>query len=193
MMLSMLESVPTVVINSAVDWPAVVAGISAGVAALAGIGATLWQASRTWGREDKRAHDAEKRRIYARLIAASTDLWITRITWQSRVAIDPALIPEYTIRVGALVTAAAEVRLIAPQEVWQIADQVTNLLPGYPTETTPNSFNDLHKRLIEAMRADLGERSPMPKAADRAPDTPRPPESGPVDPEGAAASGTIEG
>ncbi len=61
----MLESAPTVVINSAVDWPAVVAGISAGVAALAGIGATLWQASRTWGHEDKRAKIAEKRRIYA--------------------------------------------------------------------------------------------------------------------------------
>jgi hypothetical protein len=60
------------VVNSGVDWPAVVASISTGVAALAGIGGAVWQSQRGWNREEAWDKVAEKRRIYASCITALT-------------------------------------------------------------------------------------------------------------------------
>ena len=62
-----LEVAPVVVqvAASGLDWPAIIASISTGVAAVAGIGGTLWQANHGSKHYDKRAQLNEKRRIYA--------------------------------------------------------------------------------------------------------------------------------
>lgn len=61
----MLSAMPAVIIESGTDWPAIIASISTGVAAVAGIAGTIWQASRNWNHDDKRTRLAEKRRTYA--------------------------------------------------------------------------------------------------------------------------------
>lgn len=61
----MVSATPTSIIESNVDWPAIIASISTGIAAVAGIAGTIWQASRNWNHDDRLAKLNEKRRIYA--------------------------------------------------------------------------------------------------------------------------------
>lgn len=61
---------PTVIIESGTNWAAIIASISTGVAAVAGISGTIWQASRNWNHDDERAKVSEKRRVYASCLTA---------------------------------------------------------------------------------------------------------------------------
>jgi hypothetical protein len=54
------------VVTTGTGWPAMAAVTSSGIVGLAGIGAAIWQARRTWSHEDERGNHAEKQRIYAR-------------------------------------------------------------------------------------------------------------------------------
>jgi hypothetical protein len=112
--------------------------------------------------EDDRANKAEKRRIYARHLAACADVWMTRAKWDTAIAIDSAaLISEYVSGVATMVAAASEVRLIAPDEVGRLAYKITAAMPSYVRATSaPDSFDELREQLIAAMRADLGEPVP---------------------------------
>lgn len=154
----MLEVVPTVVINSAVDWPAVVAGISAGVAALAGIGGTIWVATRGWSREEKRARIAEKRKIYANCLTALSTGFSASIHREAFRDLPEGVqaAHEFDLTVLTAVNAVSELTLIAPDNVARIAGVALVTLynaTGYNRNLYTETLDDLTK----AMRVDLGE------------------------------------
>ena len=75
----MLETVPIIIQTiGGTDWPAITASISTGVAAVAGIGATLWQARRG---SDVQLQIAREQRIAERQIDTYLEIleWIWRI------------------------------------------------------------------------------------------------------------------
>jgi hypothetical protein len=154
----MLESAPTFVIATGVDWAAIVASISTGVAALAGIGATLWAATRGWHREDQRARNVEKRRVYATCLA-SLGACLIAMTRQMGLKDSPELIQaqrEYELAARAAVQATTELTLIAPNEIAGIAAAALNSLYG-AGENHLNALSQAMNELTKAMRADLGE------------------------------------
>src|ERR1022692_2920925 len=110
------------VVTSGVSWPAIVAAISGGVVGLAGIGSTIWVATRSISAENSRVRLAEKRRTYARFLTACNE------TIQARMKSDGhplagsasterwAAVSEYGAAIAAVLASASEVRLIAPEE-----------------------------------------------------------------------------
>jgi hypothetical protein len=144
----MLESVPTVVINSGVDWGAVATGISAGVAALAGIGGTIWVATRNWNREDERAKIAEKRRMYAACLGALANG--SRARQSVETSDNPDRREAFALAANTAANAVWELELIAPKAVGRLATDV--LVAMYK----PAGFGKVQGELILAMRADLG-------------------------------------
>jgi len=143
--------------DSGVDWPAIIASISAGVAAVAGIGGTLWQARRTWSHDDERAKIAEKRRIYANSLATFNTAWgaAIRMVANKGHPAEANTTREYDIALAAGITALTELVLIAPHNVAELAGQMLTHINGYSaseSDALATSASDL----TEAMRIDLG-------------------------------------
>jgi hypothetical protein len=166
----MLRVTPTViqVVTSGVDWPAIVAGISAGVAAVAGIGATFWQAKRGWGHEDKNVRIAEKRRVYVRCLTAYSAVWqavLYNISFKGTEQGKEAF-QELRHAVKESSNVFSELQLIASSDVSfagnamqaRVSQLIINMAGSSPEEV----FEPFIKTLVEligAMRSDLGEPS----------------------------------
>jgi hypothetical protein len=154
----MIDVAPTVVVVSGIDWPAIVASISTGVAAVVGIGGTLWLASRGWKQENKRAKVAEKRRVYASCLAAlnrgiQTAVY-REILRDSSEGSNAVL--EHDAALLACLTTVSELTLIAPSDVGRLGGKALVELNHYPGEDRTSATRAL-TNLVKAMRADLGE------------------------------------
>jgi hypothetical protein len=146
--------------GSGVDWPAVVASIATGVAAVAGIAGTLWQASRNWSHEDKKAKIAEKRRVYANCLAAfnaglDSEMVVKMNKQSNSVTVDE--INKSTAAIGAYRRAFFELQLIAPQNVGDLSSKVMDEIYAYPSKSNSNDVSRTLADLTKAMRVDLGE------------------------------------
>jgi hypothetical protein len=153
----MLNVTSTVVV-SGTDWAAIVASISTGVAAVAGIGGTLWQASRNWNQEDKRAKAAEKRRVYAACLAAfntgiQTAVYREAFRGSSE---GSSAVREHDAALLACLTLVSELTLIAPSNIGRLGGKMLVELNHYPGKDRTSATRAL-SNLIKAMRADLGE------------------------------------
>src|ERR1035438_4883370 len=130
-------------ITAPTDWAAVVAAAAAGVAAVTGIAGTSWQArsareaasrdldasikaaariqESSLADEDRRAIQALKMRIYAAFLGAVDDvIAVARRSKQQE--------GEFSKAHSAMLKAAAEVVLVAPKEIGDLADRVTRLV-----------------------------------------------------------------
>jgi hypothetical protein len=181
---AMLTVVPTIVhVVNGTDWPAIVASISTGVAAVAGIGGTILGA-RMAGKsqlsslnlsisaENERARVSEKRRIYAQCHAAFNNMVpavvaaraykVEGITERQISAAD-----RVTVVAGEMYVALSELKLIAPTEVAEAAEQISGYFRAYMAATGEGAglgegheYAYLRNRLYRLMREDLGE-SPL--------------------------------
>jgi hypothetical protein len=128
--------------------------IATGVVGLAGIGGTAWQARLGWGREDRRARVAEKRRVYVACLAALNSGMIAAI-YREGIATN-----ETSNTFNAAKTEAwslvIETQLIAPIQVAILASDAFGALNDFTSETG-NRFVTVMVALQEAMRVDLGE------------------------------------
>lgn len=142
------------VVNSGTDWLALAAVISTGVVGLAGIGAGLWQASRGWNREEKRAKMADKRRVYAAYLATlhnGVAAGVKHLVYQNNDATE-----QFAQSMVAAQIAVNEVRLIAPPDIVVKAGDVLSSLVKLTRETLNNQTTQ-QPVLMMAMRRDLGE------------------------------------
>jgi hypothetical protein len=183
----MLGSTPTVIVTSGVDWPAIAASISTGVAAVAGIGGTIWVAVRSWHRDDERAKTTEKRRLYAACLTALNDCLAARV--RSDTYQDDTAGEAYGTAVVDASNAVWELQLIAPKTVGRLA---SDALFALIRSRDQYAFTTAQAELINAMRADIGWEPPSaavaPETAGQAPDSPALPESVPVSTQTAVAS-----
>jgi hypothetical protein len=155
-----LDSAPVIVVASGVDWPAIVASISTGVAAVAGIAAALWQASRNWHHEDQRTKIGEKRRIYANCLAVletATQAAIFRDAYKGRDPRNATAKREYNDALAACLNAVSELALISPKEVGRLGAIAAYKIHQYSSEDMPTAITEAITDLIRAMRTDLGE------------------------------------
>lgn len=151
----MLSAAPTVIIESNTNWPAIIASISAGVAAVAGIAGTLWQANRNWKHDDDRAKVAEKRRIYASCIATLSKGMQAAI-FRSTHPGDTKASREYNNALIDCLTAVSELALIAPAKVTDLgADAVLQIRAH--VENNQAFMSGAIALTVRAMRVDLGE------------------------------------
>jgi hypothetical protein len=166
---------------SLAGWQAVVdlGIIVTGVVGLAGIGGTLWQGKRareaaskdvkasldaasrnlitSINAENERALRAEKRRIYAAHLAACTEVHRARIKVGSQATTDkPTARLELMAAGAAVVAATAEVSLVAPEEVSNLAESAAREAGKFKSDAANNYFS-VRSQLVAAMRADLGE------------------------------------
>jgi hypothetical protein len=143
-----------------VDWPAIVASISTGVAAIAGIGGTLWLANRNWRHDDERSKVEVKRQIYSSSVA----MLHTAVNAAAH-KIDLRDTPEsstaergYNAAIHSAINASFELLLIAPGNVSSAGTTALQLISKYSDDETPSqaAVNAI-ANLVAAMRADLGE------------------------------------
>jgi hypothetical protein len=117
------------VVTSGVSWPAIVAAISGGVVGLAGIGSTIWVATRSISAENKPVLLADKRRIYASFQASMDNVYVAIDTAQTYG--DGAEREQHFSDMRAAVTtmlaAMTELQLIAPKDLRNLAADVGNL------------------------------------------------------------------
>ena len=184
------------VITAPTDWAAVVAAAVTGVAAVTGIAGTSWQArsarkeaenarqaatrdlqasndaqvellERNNAAEDQRAMQTQKMRIYAAFQGAVDDvIAVARRSKQQE--------GEFGKAHSAMLRAAAEVVLVAPEEIGDLADRITrhvrdNIGPsGIRSNVDPQHTIDKHrKELTKEMKADLATYQTRPAPADR--------------------------
>lgn len=123
----MLSVTPTVIVESGTDWAAIIASISTGIAAIAGIGGTIWLASRNWSHDENRVRIAEKRRIYANFITIYNDGMRAAISMNTHMDVQnelaTAIVRDYNIALSTCMTAMAELTLIAPDKAIQLVLQ----------------------------------------------------------------------
>ena len=149
---------------ASMDWGTVVTG----VVGLAGIGGALLSASMTSkssaqnlrtgiSAEDERARRAEKRAIYAKYLAACDETSFAAPSHFLENIIPKRPQPrEADERAASLyvaaVTANAELQLVAPAVVRELADSLQHLMVE-----GGKRYGDTKRQLLAAMRADLGE------------------------------------
>lgn len=165
----MLEVAPVViqVAASGPDWPAIVASISTGVAAVAGIGAALWQANHNWDHDDKRAKLSEKRRIYAAFLLTLNE--VLRAAMEQKVTKGGRGSSEAQIKYNEAHSrcrsALFELTLIAPAGVRDAAIYALSAMGKYSEDSAASA--KAVAELANEMRVDLGEPpySPIPMAS----------------------------
>ena len=152
------------VVTAGPDWPAIAAGITAGVVGLAGIFGTLWQGKRSReaqtanlkesldaatenlklgiAAEDRRADHAEKRRIYASCLTAFVEMTAAVTNHRSEFSAadrDAETWEAARSRLArardAMFDATSVMRLAAPEEVADLADKVRGSLMDYVKAT----------------------------------------------------------
>jgi hypothetical protein len=112
--------------------------------------------------ENERTRLTEKRGIYACHLASCTEAVQAKFKWntlkQMSTDIAFAMASDYAAKVASAITSAAEVRLIAPVEIADLADRVINVIPDYDPEAIRKrgDYDDVIRQLAHAMRADLG-------------------------------------
>jgi hypothetical protein len=166
-----------------VDWGNVAAGAITGVVGLAGIIGTSWQGKRSReaqatdlkasldataanlkpgiDAENERARLADKRRVYARYLAALSELLRAMGLVQAVGADNLTAVGAELDASTALISALSEVELIAPYEVGILAGFARKVLADYdPDDQNPFDYGNARANLIWAMRADLGESGP---------------------------------
>ena len=165
----MLAGAPIIVhvINSGTDWLALAAVTSTGVVGLAGIGAAVWQASRGWARDEKRAATAEKRRIYAECLAAFNDavsgLRDMELATERGDTPTDSVRADYNTARDRIRRMAFEATLIAPDAV---ADLIAEALHTVNKRTWDPGQRVLELplgRLAKTMRYDI-DNKPLPDA-----------------------------
>ena len=148
------------VVSGGTSWPAIVAAISGGVVGLAGIGATVWASVRNSRVEDKRAHRAEKRRVYVSYLTSITEL--TRLSYMT---------PEtgndnpQTKAMSKALSALNEVILIGGPEAQRPAETLLSrqfdIVEAARQQRDCKELNSQALKLLyllhSVMRADLGE------------------------------------
>jgi hypothetical protein len=158
---------------SMVPWEAtLVAGIAGGVIGVGGTYLGAWLTGRTQTAnlklsiitENERARIAEKRRIYARFLMACAEVVKTQIHGTTQPEEAPgtaklAAASDYSTAIAAVMASAAEVELIASDEVGKLAEDLRVVLPAYKpsAQRNPGDYEDMLRQLLKAMRADLGE------------------------------------
>jgi SepF-like predicted cell division protein (DUF552 family) len=159
------------------DWGVVVSGGITGAVGIAGIGGSILSAKvagklaaqnlqTSIGAENERTKLTEKRRIYARHLAACTELAKERINYITQPEVGGAAklaaLSDYLTAGAAVIAATAEVQLIAPDDVARLADEVRVALPHFEPSAARKAgdYIDLLMQLISVMRADLGEPVP---------------------------------
>jgi hypothetical protein len=174
-LLSVLDAIPSVVrlvAIGSVSWPAIVAAISGGVVGLAGIGSTIWVATRSIGAEDKRVRLAEKRQVYARCQASIERMIGAAISERANRQHSPKsdrrpnLEAEVDSASEVMLAAMSELRLLAPADIRQLTGLIGHNLLAYLADTAGgmklghadrNGVPEMQRRLLDLMRADLGE------------------------------------
>lgn len=157
----MLASASTVIIESSTNWPAIVASISTGVAAVAGIGGTLWQASRNWSHDDKKARVADKRRIYVSCLSIFGNCMRAQVSYLVNKGSNDEHAAnkthEYNDALVACLAAFYELTLVAPNDVIQLSGKVFNDLNNREGSLEDHTVGEELSLLMKEMRADLGE------------------------------------
>jgi len=145
------------------DWGVVVSGGITGAVGIAGIGGSILSA-KVAGK--LAAQNLQTRRIYARHLAACTELAKERINYITQPEVGGAAklaaLSDYLTAGAAVIAATAEVQLIAPDDVARLADEVRVALPHFEPSAARKAgdYIDLLMQLISVMRADLGEPVP---------------------------------
>jgi hypothetical protein len=166
------------------DWPAIAAGISAGVVGLAGIFGTLWQGKRSRetasndlqrsleaasknlligiNAENERGRRSTRREIYAKCLASLSvllqALYDNNATSDRPAEQRNAAANSYRNALVAAYSAVAEVQLTAPEEVGRLASQDLLALMEIRGPSVKNfNLRESRDRLLRAMRADLDE------------------------------------
>ena len=190
---------PTVeVITAPTDWAAVVSAAVTGVAAVTGIAGTSWQArsarneavsaretasrnlqrsidaqteilERSTAAEDRRAMQTQKMRIYAAFLGAVDDvIAVARRSNQQE--------GEFSKAHSAVLKAAAEVVLVAPEKIGGLANRITRLVindigpAGIRPNVDPQHTIDNHRKdLTKDMKADLDTYQTRPAPAELPP------------------------
>jgi hypothetical protein len=187
----MQEAASTVVqvVTSGTDWPAIAAGIATGVVGLAGIGGTLWQGKRAREAaskdlresldaattnlqlgieaENKRAHDAEKRRIYAECLTALNEVILAALVYGGSAAgdvskdvdarLNKALDATFKAGNEARLIASAEVQGVLSTSIREVSDLAAGTLERESSHEVNAELSSLWENLWNTMRADLGE------------------------------------
>ncbi len=175
------------------DWAAVTAAIMTGVAAVAGVIGTGWQASRarqaeaanqriSIQAEREHAELADKRRIYAHCLAAvnaAIKACIDAGEYQSRTPSARALEDRYNAKL-AMTDAISEVQLIGPASVVVHAGNAQAVVSTYQPPAGNMSVVEAYRALHAAMRADLGQQPGGPVSPDSIPGQPGGPGPGPA-------------
>ena len=159
------------VVTKGTDWPAIIAAIVTGVAAVLGIGGTAWQAKR--GREaasgdlqagigaaDKRALQAEKLRVYSQFHGTLDEVVVRAVRSDARTTGKADLNNALT----AMYRATAAVRLIAPERLGQavrkaaedVASETGTDRLGSREFDRDNYIYNQRQELYDKMRVDLG-------------------------------------
>jgi hypothetical protein len=119
--------------------------------------------------ERERARLADKRQVYARYMASLTDVIVAGSKLGDSVDVSPeehkAMAVALADSEGPMIAAMSEVKLIAPDDLGRLADEVASKVSRAmgALEQDVNSdfvFAPLSERLLKAMRADLGETAP---------------------------------
>ena len=172
------------VVTGGTDWPAIVAAISTGVVGLAGIFGTLWQGkrareaassdlkvslgattanlNRSINAENERAQQAAKRHAYAAFHVAINDFVVAVSSGEDLNS--EAARSAFAKARTALLSTNAEVALIAPKQIDDLMDELVAVLTDLmearranPSAPRPPKLDEEHRKLFDAMRADLGE------------------------------------
>jgi len=145
------------------DWGAIAVAITTGVVGIVGTALGAWLAGRSQtanlrisiDAEERRAKNAEKRRIYAAHLAACTEVQRAVLKRDGSQAEEKrAATLEYGIAAAASVAIAAEVSLIAPQNVSDLALSAAKEAGNFKSGAV-NKYFGIREQLITAMRDDL--------------------------------------
>jgi len=141
------------------DWPAIASAIATGVVGLAGIGGTLWSSKGRTNVENERIRLADKRQVYVRCVIAFDNLSAAASKRRySQTDFDPqtaeSVESEYATALIAASNVRAELRLIAPAEIRNLAKKILDKFAAHDDDA-----GQVWAQLQRAMRSDLGEPS----------------------------------
>jgi hypothetical protein len=153
------------VVTSGTDWPAIVAAISGGVVALAGIIFAWRQSKMTITADDQRAVLADKRQIYSKYQATLDDVFTVANILRTEHGPDrPKYLSDLQTAGVAMFNATSDVRLTAPADIASQARTVADTLSkaawrAAQTGSDVDQDNAVYKgrqELYSLMRTDLG-------------------------------------